>query len=128
MNDTDGDETKLSQVCCLSVELEAQHIAHKLESLSLDCKASSAIRIMVVGDLSYQLFSNSFKKLEERFKSEIFSISAKHQKGVSTKVLENIWSITNDQVTGSVDHNSKHNKQSADGMLSCHFSTNDRML
>ena len=128
MVDPDEDKTKLNQVCCSSVELEAQNIVHKLESWSLDCKASSAIGSMVVGDPSCQLFSNSFKELEERFKSEISSITAKHPKGVSPEFLEKIWSIMSDQATGAVELNSQHNRQSADRMLSRHFSTNDRML
>ena len=51
---------------------------------------------MVFGDPSCQLVSNSFKELEERFKSEIFSITVKHPKGVSLEFLEKFWSITND--------------------------------
>ena len=70
--------------------------------------------------------------LEEQFSKELSStVSAAHAdvaKGVKKEVLAKLWSITEDNASGAIEHNTQLNRQNADNSLSRQFSTNDRML
>ena len=111
-----------------SAEYEACKLEDELEDWSLKCKLSSAMGSMVTDEPICSLFITLFEELEKRFTSHISSITAKLARGVSPKFLEKIWSISNQQATDTVERNSRNNRHSDDGILSRHFSTNDRML
>ena len=73
-------------------------------------------------------FTTTLDELKDKFSSTIFSVAVNGLMGVSASFLEKIWHISPEQPAYAVDRNSQHNRQSADGVLSRHFSTNDRML
>ena len=121
-------QTKGGTICHSSAELNAQKIVSKLEDWALRYNISSAIGNTVIGENSCILFSTSYDELDNKFSSSISSLSANNSKGVSPEFLEKIWCITPEQASDAITRNSQHNRQSTEGMLSRHFSTNDRML
>ena len=77
-------------------------------------------------------FFTTVDDLEEQFSKEVsVAVSAAHAdmaKGVKKEVLAKLWSITEDNASDAIEHNTQLNWQNADNSLSRHFSTNDRML
>ena len=122
------DQTNEGITCHSSAELDAQQKIHKLENWALQYNISSAMGTTTMGESSCALFSNVYNELDNKFSSNVSSLSANNPKGVSPEFLEKIWCITPEQASDAITRNSQHNRQSAEGMLSRHFSTNDRML
>ena len=94
-------------------------------------KISSALGVMTV-DVEYSddepLFTTTLDNLENEFLSEISALEAGTPTGTKPEFLKRIWAISDKESNAVVEANTQLNRQSNDGELSRHFSTNDRML
>lgn len=61
--------------------------------------------------------------------AKIATVQASKNQGVSKEILSKIWMVSDELAKGAIDHNTQFLcKHHADNSLSCHFTTNDRML
>ena len=74
------------------------------------------------------LFTTTLDNLEYGFLSEISALEAGTPTGTKPEFLKIIWAISDKESNAVVEANTQLNRQSNDGELSRHFSTNDRML
>ena len=94
-------------------------------------KISAALGVMTVdGECSdgKPLFTTNLDDMECEFQSEISALEAGTPTGTKPEFLKRIWSISDKESNAVLEANTQLNRQSNDGKLSRHFSTNDRML
>ena len=63
----------------------------------------------------------------ESLMASISSIAGK-SKGITVDKLSKLWLITEKLADGAIDQNTQMRRHNADNIMSCQFSTNDRML
>ena len=74
------------------------------------------------------LFIGTLDDLDDRFTSNVSSVTTDQPVGVSPSFLKKVWSISDKEANAVIKKNTQLNRQSNDGLLSIHFSTNDRMM
>ena len=109
---------------------EANNFAETLVDNTIMGKISAMFGKLDGPDAKYNrpLFSTTVDNIEDEFRSEISAFEANHQSGTTPECIKNIWSISDKEARAVVDSNTELNRQQSDGLLSRHFSTNDRML
>ena len=65
---------------------------------------------------------------EEYFQSNISALNVEGRAGTNAKSLAKCWTINEADAQLVIEHSTQLNRKSSDGLLSRHFSTNDRML
>ena len=79
-------------------------------------------------DKDCPLFTTTLDDLEAELQAELSAVDVESPSGVTPEFLRKIWSISDNEAQGVVQHNTQLNRQTGEGMLSRQFSTNDRML
>ena len=74
------------------------------------------------------LFTCTLDKLDNKFTFNISGVTADQSVGVLPSFLKKIWSISDKEAGAVIKTNTQLNRKHNDGLLSRHFSTNDRML
>ena len=112
---------------------EAHNIADKLLDKALMGKISAALGVMSIDEECANgepLFTTTLDEMEMKcqFQSEISALEAGAPFGTTPEFLKKIWSISDKESNAVLEANTHLNRQSNEGQLSRHFSTNDRML
>ena len=107
---------------------EAQNFANELLTNTLLGKISATFG-EIDGDEKpgVELFT-TLEDFNEDFQSEISALEAIKKTGTTPEFIKKIWSISDKEAKAVVEANTQLNRQPNDGLLSRHFSTNDRML
>ena len=113
--------------------MEMQAFYDSLASDALRGKISAAFGLHMSAhtdddERNCPLFTTKLDELESEFESEIAAVDVTSPKGVTPEFISKIWSVSQREAEDIVEQNTQLNRQSADGLLSRQFSTNDRML
>ena len=110
---------------------DRHHLDNSIVNNTILGKIHAALGIMALEpekSSTCPLFTGSINDLENEFSSVVSGVEAMESSGVSPSLLEKIWSISHKEATAVIDSTTQLNRQPNDGLLSRHFSTNDRML